>query len=99
MKNQHFAPSMQPLWSLPGAIRDPHGAFLAPKQPSKSTCSQNISATKRKKYELKLKMHNKHEMSSNKQANPAPSVSQIIKFREQQINNQAPSLTEPANIY
>ena len=33
-----------------------------------------------------------------KQANPAPSATQITKFRAQQINNQAPSTKQPANI-
>ena len=40
MKNQHFAPSWPPRWSLARAIRDPPGALLAPKQFQKNTCLQ-----------------------------------------------------------
>ena len=49
IENLHFAPSKHPFWSLAGAIRDSHGALLAPKQPSKSTSWQDISATKPQK--------------------------------------------------
>ena len=44
MNSQYFAPSKQHRWSLARAIRDPHGALLAPKPPSSSTCLQDICA-------------------------------------------------------
>ena len=69
IENQPFQPSKQPLWSLPGAIRDPHGALLAPKQPSQSLCSQEICAAKLKIHEPTRKMHGKPESNINTNEN------------------------------